>query len=155
MVGDYAAWNYFQSIDTEVNREFVDRFKTKYGPDRVISDPMEAGYFGVYIWAQAVKDARTHEVNKVRKAIPRQSFNVPGGMGYIDSKNNHTWKTVRIGKIRKDGQFDIVWSSEKPVRPNLFPVYRTRPEWNMVLEDLYVTWGGNWAYTAGKQLNEN
>ena len=27
MVGDYAAWDYFQSIDRPENREFVQRFK--------------------------------------------------------------------------------------------------------------------------------
>ena len=30
---------------------------------------------------------------------------------WIDFEDNHTSKTVRIGKIRADGQFDVVWSS--------------------------------------------
>ena len=33
MVGDYAAWSYFQSIDSPVNRAFVQRFKDRYGAD--------------------------------------------------------------------------------------------------------------------------
>src|SRR5205823_812865 len=33
--GHLAAWNYFQSVDTPKNKEFVRRFKEKYGDDRV------------------------------------------------------------------------------------------------------------------------
>ena len=47
MVGDYAAWDYFQSIDRPENREFVRRFKASYGADRVTSDVIEAAYNSV------------------------------------------------------------------------------------------------------------
>jgi len=145
MVGDYACWNYFQTVDTKENNAFVKNFKNKYGQDRVTDDPMEAGYFGVYLWAQAVKDAMTDDLAKVRKTIKNQSLNAPEGMVYVDAENNHTWKTVRIGKVRKDGQFDIVWSSEKPVRPVPYPIYRTKSQWDKFLKGLYEGWGGNWA----------
>lgn len=145
MVDDYVAWNYFQSIESKENREFVKGFKDKYGVHRVTDDPMEAGYFGVYLWAQAVRDAGTDDVKAVRKALLNQSFTAPGGIVYIDSENQHTWKTVRIGKIRSDGQFDIVWSSEKPIRPVPYPVYRSNQEWDKFLQDLYIGWGNRWA----------
>ena len=50
MAGDYAAWNYFQSIDSEENKQFVASFRKKYGPQRVVTDPMESAYFGVKLW---------------------------------------------------------------------------------------------------------
>ena len=56
MSGDYAAWNYFQSIDSEENKKFVASFRKKYGPQRVVTDPMESSYFGVKLWAQAVAE---------------------------------------------------------------------------------------------------
>ena len=143
--GDYAAWNYFQSIDSEKNNEFVAKFKKTYGASRVTDDPIEAGYFGVHLWAKAVKDAGTTEIEAVRKALPKQSFEAPEGMVYIDGENQHTWKIVRIGKIRPDGQFEIVWSSEKPIRPVPFPVYRSKVEWNQFLTDLFKSWGDKWA----------
>lgn len=145
MLGDYACWNYFQSIDTMENKGFVERFKRKYGPSRVTDDPMEAGYFGVYLWAQAVKDAGTDDVNEVRKVTADQSFNAPEGMIYIEPENNHVWKTVRVGKIREDGQFDIVWSSQRPVKPIPYPIYRSKSEWDKFLKDLYEGWDKNWA----------
>ncbi len=145
MVGNYASWNYFQCLETEENKGFVERFKKKYGSHRVTDDPMEAGYFGVYLWAQAVREAGTDNVNKVRKTIKNQSYSAPEGMVYVDSKNNHVWKTVRIGRIKEDGQFDILWSSEKPVRPVPYPAYRSKSQWNNFLLNLFEGWGNKWA----------
>jgi urea ABC transporter urea binding protein len=143
--GDYAAWNYFQSIDTPENREFVARFRNRYGQDRVTTDPIEAAYIGVHLWAQAVTAAGTHDVKKVRQAIKNQRMRAPEGFVYVDADNNHTWKYARIGKIKKNGQFDVVWSSQRPIRPIPFPVYRTRQEWSEFLDELYLRWDGNWA----------
>lgn len=145
MVGDYAAWNYFQSISSESNNKFIKSFKNKYGENRVTDDPMEAGYFGVYLWAKAVQEAGTDDVNVVRQKIKKQSFNAPEGPVYIDPENQHTWKIVRIGKIRSDGQFDIVWSSEKPIQPIPYPNFRSKQDWDNFLNNLYKGWGGNWA----------
>lgn len=145
IAGDYAAWNYFQSVEREENLAFVQRFKDKYGPNRVTDDPIEAGYFGVYLWAQAVQDAGTDEVSAVLRNLPNQSFPAPQGIVSIDAENGHTWKTVCIGKIRHDGQFDIVWTSGRPLRPVPYPVYRTREQWGEFLDNLYRNWGDQWA----------
>ena len=113
MIGNYACWNYFQSINTDENKIFVEKFKNKFGQERVISDPMEAAYIGVYLWAQAVKKAGIVNIKEVRKALKTQRFMAPEGVVYLDPNNNHIWKTVRIGRIREDGQFNILWTSEK------------------------------------------
>jgi urea transport system substrate-binding protein len=144
MVGDYAAWNYFQRLPGEVNRAFVDRFRRRYGPNRVTDDPIEAAYVGVLLWAQAVTDAGSPEPEGVRREIRGQSLLAPGGLVYVDGENQHTWKAVRLGRIRRDGQFDIVWDSRKPVRPIPYPVFRDREEWDRFLDDLHRGWGGRW-----------
>jgi urea transport system substrate-binding protein len=145
MKGDYASWNYFQCLENDENRKYVERFKERYGSHRVTDDPMEAGYFGVKLWAQAVREAGTDDVSEVRKAIKNQSYNAPEGMIYVNSENNHVWKTVRIGEIKADGQFNIVWSSEKPIRPVPYPAYRSKSQWNEFLQSLYKGWGNKWA----------
>jgi urea ABC transporter urea binding protein len=143
--GDYAAWNYFQSVEGPANRDFVSRFRRKYGQGQTTSDPMEAAWFGVHLWALAVEDAETDAVGEVRETIKRQSCNAPEGVVYIDPENLHTWKTVRIGRINANGQFDVVWSSGRPVRPVPFPIFRSRAEWLDDLESLRRGWGGNWS----------
>ncbi len=145
MAGDYATWNYFQSIDRPENRTFVASFQARYGPERVTDDPIEAGYYGVHLWAQAVRDAGTDEVRQVAKNLGGQSYPAPGGIVSVDPENQHTWKTVRVGRIRLDGQFDIVWTSENPVRPLTHPNSKTRPQWDQLLDELYQRWGKRWA----------
>jgi urea transport system substrate-binding protein len=51
---------------------------------------------------------------------------------------------VRIGRMRSDGQFDIVWESGKPVRPVPYPPYRSRAQWDAFLQALHDGWHG-WA----------
>jgi urea transport system substrate-binding protein len=144
MVGDYATWNYFQSIDSEENRAFVRRFKAKYGQDRVTDDPAESAYFGVKLWAQAVRDAESADTRDVQRAVTDQSYEAPVGIVYIDATNRHTWKPVRVGRIQEDGQFLVVWKSDKPVRPAPYPFYRSPAEWEAFLDKMYEGWGGRW-----------
>ncbi len=145
MVGNYAVWNYFQSIDNPRNHEFIKKFRQRYGKDRVTSDPIEAAYFGVYLWSQAIQDAGTDDVNAIREHIKDQSFLAPEGIVYIDPDNQHTWKTVRVGKIQADGQFEIVWNSDKPTHPRPYPLSRSKAEWETFLKSLYQGWNNNWA----------
>jgi urea transport system substrate-binding protein len=145
VVGDYAAWNYFQSLQTAANVRFVEAFRARYGADRVTSDPIEAAWFGVHLWANAVRDANTSAVAAVRLALRDQTLRTPGGIISVDPQTNHVWKTVQIGRIRLDGQFDIVWSSGNPIRPQPYPIYRTRRAWATFLDNLYTSWGGAWA----------
>ena len=149
IAGNYAAWNYFQSIQRDENRRFLSRLHATYGTSRVAADPMEAAYVGVHLWALAVNDARSIESDAVRRALGDQSYPAPEGVVYVDPDTQHTWKRVRIGKIRPDGQFDIVWDSGKPVRPAPYPSYRSRAEWEAFLQTLYEGWNG-WANPAVK-----
>src|SRR5262249_40509839 len=74
MAGDYAAWSYFQSLNTPENREFVRLFRARYGAGRVLSDPMEAAYLTVHLWGQAVEAAGTADSGAVRRNIGDQSY---------------------------------------------------------------------------------
>lgn len=145
MEGNYAAWNYFQSIDSQPNHLFVKNFKETYGEQSVTDDPIESGYFGVYLWANAVNKAKSTDTQAVRKHLSAQSFEAPEGIVYIDPENQHTWKIVRIGRIKTDGQFEIVWSSVKPVRPVPYPIYKSKEEWDIFLDKLQTGWQGKWA----------
>lgn len=148
MVGDYAAWNYFQSIDRPENRAFVAAFQAAYGADRTTSDVMVAAYNSVRLWAQAVREAGTADVRQVRSALRHQSLAAPEGIIAVDPETQHTWRPVFIGRIRADGQFDVVWSSRTAVRPVPFPLSRSRSEWEELVTSLYQGWGGRWTGPA-------
>ena len=143
--GDYAAWNYFQSIDSPENHEFVRRFRTRFGAERILSDPMEAAYIAVHLWAQAVQAAGSGDVKAIRRAINNQSFNAPEGKVSIDSQTHHISKFVRIGKITQNRGFDVVYCSDASIPPIPYPATRSRADWDAVLSDLHLLWGGQWA----------
>ena len=114
LVGHLAAWNYFQSAESDINSEFIKAWKTRMGKKRVTNDPMEAHYIGFNMWVNAVKKAGTTEVDAVRSAMYGQKFpNLTGGMAEMLT-NHHLSKPVLIGEIKADGQFDII-SQTDPV----------------------------------------
>jgi urea transport system substrate-binding protein len=149
MAGDYAAWNYFQSLERPENRAFVDAFKARHGADRAISDVMVAAANSVMLWAHAVREAGTADVRAVRQALRHQSLSAPEGIISVDPETQHTWRPVFIGRVREDGQFDVVWSSRTAVRPVPFPLSPSRADWERFVTDLYRAWGGRWANPRG------
>ena len=70
LVGHLAAWNYFMSVDAEVNDDFIDSWLDFIDDeDRVTNDPMEAHYIGFKMWVEAVKKAGTTDSDAVQDAI--------------------------------------------------------------------------------------
>ncbi|MFI6451184.1 urea ABC transporter substrate-binding protein [Streptosporangium amethystogenes] len=118
IAGHPVAWNYYQTTENAANEKFVAAFKAKYGADKVTSDPMEAGYNAVYLWAEAVKKAGSVEVEAVRKAAGGIALDRPEGLVTIDGENQHMYKTARIGVIQPDGLIKEVWNSGEPIKPD-------------------------------------
>lgn len=115
--GHYAAWNYFQTVDTPASKKFVEAFKAKYGSDRVVNDPMEAAYIAVYLWKQAVEKAGKYDdLDAVKKAAYGQTFDAPEGKVTLET-NHHLAKFVRIGEVGDDGLFKIVYETKEAVKP--------------------------------------
>ena len=112
LVGHLAAWNYFQSSDTDINSAFIKAWKERMGKDRVTNDPMEAHYIGFNMWVNAVTKVGTTDVDAVRTAMYGQKFpNLTGGTAEM-LPNHHLTKPVLIGEIQADGQFDIISKTE-------------------------------------------
>ncbi len=131
LVGNLAAWNYFQSVDNPTNQKFVSDWKSyakaKKLPNAntvVTNDPMEATYVGIHMWAQAVEKAQSTDVDKVRAAMAGQTFAAPSGFTLtMDQTNHHLHKPVMIGEIEGNGQFNVVWQTEQPIRAQPWSPY--------------------------------
>jgi urea transport system substrate-binding protein len=145
MVGDYAAWSYFQSITGGPNRRFVASFKDRFGAERVVDDPMEAAYSGVHLWARAVELGGAWDPAVVARELSGKKWLAPQGFVSMDEDRLFMWKYVRIGQIQDDGQFEIVWESSVALRPEPFPRSRPRQAWERYLATLYKSWGNDWA----------
>src|SRR3954466_14814307 len=117
LVGHLAAWNYFQSVKNPTNEAFIKQWKEYIkSPKRVTNDPMEAHLIGFKMWAQAVRQAGTTDVDAVRQAMYGQKVKAPSGFVSVMNTNHHLSKPVMIGEIRPDGQFDVVWQTKEPIK---------------------------------------
>jgi len=143
--GDFVGWNYLPSIDTEQNKAFLEKVKAKLGSDTIVNDSMEAGYYGVYLWAQAVREAKSFDSDKVLQAIRGRTFSAPGGPVEIDKDTLHTYMVPRFGKIIGAGKFEIIQGNDgKPLRPIPYPRYRSPENWDKYLSNLHANWDNNW-----------
>lgn len=118
--GQYAAWNYFQSVMSPANTKFIEDWKAFDGPSDVTSDPMEAAYISLYLYKAMVEKAGSFEVDKINAASDGVSFDAPEGKVVVDGENHHISKPGLIGQINADNQFDIVWKSDGPIEPDPF-----------------------------------
>jgi urea transport system substrate-binding protein len=128
VAGHYAAWNYFQSIDSADNRAFIEHFRRRFGANRVLDDPMEASYIALLLWAQAANSSGTAQIASVKTHLETDSLRTPEGIVSVDGDTMHLWKLVRIGCARVDGQFDIVWQSRHSLAPAPFPFFLSHEE---------------------------
>lgn len=134
MEGHLVAWNYYETTKTPENEKFVPAyhsFTSKSGKQRPTSDPVEAAYISVHLWAMAVNKAGTTDVEKVKEAMAGLEFKAPEGTVTVHATNHHIAKTVRIGKIRADALIDEIWATPGPVEPD--PYLET------------YSWGGEFA----------
>ncbi|WP_349362351.1 urea ABC transporter substrate-binding protein [Roseomonas sp. E05] len=124
LVGHLAAWNYFMSVDTPQNAEFKKMWRAYIKNDkRVTNDPMEATYTGFRMWTQAVAQAGTTAVDKVREAMYGQKVDAPCGYTEQMWQNHHLSKPVMIGEIQEDGQFNIVWKTPDAIKAENWSPY--------------------------------
>ena len=107
LTGTMAVWNFFHTVDSLASREFAAAFEEMHGLHRVTSDPAEAAYTMVHLWALAAEKAGTTEPAQVREALIGVEFDGPAGRVQVH-KNHHLSKAALIGEVQADGTFKIL-----------------------------------------------
>ncbi|MFY0699636.1 MAG: urea ABC transporter substrate-binding protein [Bermanella sp.] len=120
--GFYSIMKYFQSLDNENNKKFVKAFKEMWGEDSVIGDVTQAAYLGPWLWKAAVERAGSFDIDKVVAESEKGDIELTTAPeGYVKlHKNHHLWSKARVGKWKKDGQAEVVYTSEL-LEPDPFP----------------------------------
>jgi len=124
LAGHMAAWNYFQSVKSPENKRFTAMWRDFTGnPSEITNDPMEATFIGFRMWAQAVAQAGTTDVNAVRQAMYGQRIKAPSGYDEVMNTNHHLSKPAMIGQIDAYGRFDVIWRSTSAIRADAWSKY--------------------------------
>ncbi|CAL9403994.1 urea ABC transporter substrate-binding protein [Streptomyces althioticus] len=116
--GQLTAWNYYQTTPGAANAAFVKAYQAAYGKDKPTSDPMEAAYTSVHLWAAMVEKAGSFDVDDVKAAADGITFDAPEGKVTVDGATQHVHKTARIGKVGANGLITEVWNSGAPIKPD-------------------------------------
>lgn len=130
--GNYATWNYFETIDTPQNRQFVEK-ALKLPNITTVDNTIESAYVSIYIWAAAVQEAGTTRQGPISRALDNLRFEAPEGAIIMNIDGKYAWRYSRIGKIRPDGQFDIVWKSDDPIGPLPYQIYHSPSQWKGIM----------------------
>lgn len=132
--GSYTSFPYFMSIDTPANKKFIENFrKFTNDPKAVTYHSLEAAYFQVFLWKQAVEKAGNISADAIRAAVRGQTYDAPGGKVLIDADNLHAWLKPRIGQWQADGQSKVVDAYPEPIKPLPYSAY------GETAENLYCT----------------
>src|SRR2546429_386860 len=127
-VGSYTSFPYFQAIDTDINKAFVERYRAFVkDPKAVTHHALESSYFQVFLWKQAVEKAAEVTPTAIREAVKGQEFDAPNGHVKIDPDNLHTYLTPRIAQWLPDGQGKIIDAYKEPTIPLPYVAYGETP----------------------------
>ena len=122
--GSYTSFPYFQAIDTDRNKAFIERYRAYVNdPTAVTHHALESSYFQVYLWKQAVEKAGEATPDAIREGIKGQVFEAPNGTVTVDPENLHTYLTPRIAQWGADGQGTIIDEYDAPVKPLPYVAY--------------------------------
>jgi urea transport system substrate-binding protein len=133
----YTAWSYFQELPGEANQRFVRDWRRRLKTPMPTSDAIHATYSGVKLWAQAVNAAGNANLDVVNLSVASQSVAAPSGVMAVDARTRHVWMPMRIGKVvqgKAGGGFELLFDFGQTLRPEPFPLYRTREAWDVIAQ---------------------
>jgi urea transport system substrate-binding protein len=124
LAGQLAAWSYFQSVKSPENDAFQKMWADfNEQRDKTTNDPMEATFIGFRMWAQAVSQAGTTDINAVRQAMYGQRVKAPSGFEVVMNTNHHLSKPAMIARLDASGTFEVVWRSINPIKASVWSRY--------------------------------
>ena len=120
--GHITASPYFQSVDTNINNQFVQKYHSMFGSQQSTNACCESAYFQVHMFANALRNVGRLDTEDIRSAALECIFDAPQGEIKIDKDNHHTYLWPKIGRVNKFGQFDIIEQANTWVKPDPYLV---------------------------------
>ncbi len=112
IAGHLACANYFQSLETSPNQDFLRKAAIWFGMEQerlAVNAVMQAAYTQVFLWKQAVEAAQTFDVSPVREAVYDQICFAPAGKMMV-ARNHHIDTACRIAEVNSTGKFEILYT---------------------------------------------
>jgi branched-chain amino acid transport system substrate-binding protein len=127
--GHFTAAPYFSSITSSTNQACLEKFGRVFDSQTTPNASWEAAYFQVHLFAQAMLTAGSADIETLMPALLGTEFDAPQGRVSIDPSTHHTNLNPRIGRVNREGQFDVVWEAPAPIRPDPYLVTHRLGDW--------------------------
>jgi len=115
--GHLTATTWFASLQNPQCHHFLLRWRQRFG-EQPVSTYAQTAYSQMHLFACALEQTASLDTDKLLNALYGLSFQSPSGRLQILQENHHCLLTPYIGRCRADGQFDVLWHSSEPVRPD-------------------------------------
>lgn len=102
------AASYFMAIDSPENKDFLARFRARWGNDAIVTNIGEGVYDSIYLWKLAVEKAGKVDKEAMITALPQVSFKAPQGEISIQAGSNHAKLHQLIADTQADGTFKLI-----------------------------------------------
>lgn len=141
--GHFIAGSYFHSIQTDDNKQLIATYQQNYHSDFLLTDASYNTHLAFQFWLRAVDNSETTQPDELLKALQGDSLRSASGIIYLDPKNNHLHKAMRIARIENNLP-QVIWSSNVLSSPLPFPVFKDRSFWQAHQTELFESWGQRW-----------
>ena len=85
------------------------------------------------LWAAAVREVGSAQVEAVNANVLQQSVEGPQGFAAVDAQTRHVWRALRIAQVRPDGQLAEVLALPRLIKPSPWPSFRTQAYWTALV----------------------
>jgi branched-chain amino acid transport system substrate-binding protein len=99
--GIVIAGNYSQEAQTPANKEFLARWRKRFGDTKIVHEIAVSQYQGIYVWAAAAKKAGSLDRNAMLQAIESGiSIEGPAGTVTIEPKTHHAALDIHLMEVK-------------------------------------------------------
>lgn len=119
--GTYASVNYFNSIDSDANKAYLDAYGKEFGEKKVaaVTAVGEATYDSIYLLSKSLEKCGNDITTKnILSNFDNLSFDAPQGKITVDAATHHIYCKARIGLVQADSTIKTVFESDDVIKPN-------------------------------------
>ncbi|MFS0813497.1 transporter substrate-binding protein [Peribacillus phoenicis] len=138
-IGHYSSASYFQSISNQLNMDFISKFHHFTGEKGAISSVMFNTYQGTKMIIESIIEMKSEDHRDIFHHLSGKELDTACGKIVVDTDHRHLARQVKIGKGMPDGQFEIVWDSERNISPRPFKVKHSQSD--DLSEVVLKSWG--------------
>jgi len=119
-VGTYASVNYFNSIESDANKKFLEAYAKVYGEDKAkaVTAVGESTYNAVYLLSKSLEKCQDNiDTKTILDNFDNLTFDAPQGTIKVDADTHHIYCKARIGLVQEDSTIKTVFESDDVIKP--------------------------------------